>query len=67
MGWNYHKSIKLGPFRLNLSRHGVGHSFGGRRFHVSRTPDGRKYVSVTLPGGFHLGKTIGGHPRRRRY
>jgi hypothetical protein len=23
MGWSYRKSIKLGPFRLNLSRGGV--------------------------------------------
>ncbi|WP_345409322.1 DUF4236 domain-containing protein [Nonomuraea salmonea] len=28
----------MGPFRINLSRHGIGHSFGGRRFHVSTTP-----------------------------
>ncbi|GAA3162250.1 hypothetical protein GCM10010466_61510 [Planomonospora alba] len=67
MGWSYHKSIKLGPFRLNLSRHGIGQSFGGRRLHVARTPDGRTHVSVRLPGGFHLGKTLGGHPRRHRH
>ncbi|MFC4059336.1 DUF4236 domain-containing protein [Planomonospora corallina] len=67
MGWNYHKSIKLGPLRFNLSRHGIGQSLGGRRFHVTRTPDGRTYVSVSLPGGFHLGKTVGGRPRRHRY
>jgi hypothetical protein len=63
MGWNYHKSINLGPFRIHLSRHGLSHSFGNRRFHVSTTPDGRRHVTVRLPGGFHLGKTFGGQHR----
>ncbi|GIH91873.1 DUF4236 domain-containing protein [Planobispora siamensis] len=69
MGWHYRKSIKLGPFRLDLSPHGVGQSFGTRRFHVSRTPDGRKYVTLNLPGGFHVGKAIGKRSgyRRHRY
>ena len=40
MGWSYRKSIKLGPFRLNLSRGGVGHSWGNRLFRVTRTADG---------------------------
>ncbi|GAB2927692.1 DUF4236 domain-containing protein [Nonomuraea fastidiosa] len=62
MGWHYSKSVKLGPFRVDLSRHGISSSFGGRRFHVSATPDGRRHVSVHLPGGFHVGKSFG---RRR--
>ncbi|GAA0979632.1 hypothetical protein GCM10009555_044760 [Acrocarpospora macrocephala] len=66
MGWHYQKSIKIGPFRLNLSRHGVGHSFGNRRLHVTTTPDGRRHVTVRLPGGFHLSKTVG-KSRRRHY
>ncbi|GAB1817073.1 hypothetical protein HerbRD11066_02370 [Herbidospora sp. RD11066] len=44
--------------RFHLSRHGVSRSYGGRRFHVYRTPDGRRHVSVRLPGGFHIGKTF---------
>ncbi|GAA5082609.1 hypothetical protein HNP84_001899 [Thermocatellispora tengchongensis] len=64
MGWHYRKSIKVGPFRVDLSRHGIGHSIGGRRFHISTTPDGRRHVTVRLPGGFHVGKSFGG---RRRY
>jgi hypothetical protein len=65
MGWHYRKSIKVGPFRINLSRHGVGHSFGNRRFHVSTTPDGRRHLTVRLPGGMQLSKTLGG--KRRHY
>lgn len=63
MGWHYRKSIKVGPFRVNLSRHGVSHSFGNRRFHVTTAPDGRRHVTVRLPGGFQVGKSFG----RRRY
>ncbi|MFI7442768.1 DUF4236 domain-containing protein [Nonomuraea indica] len=66
MGWHYHKSIKLGPFRINLSRHGVSHSFGGRGLHVTTTPDGRRHVSVRLPGGFHVTRSFG-RRRHRHY
>ncbi|MBB5080491.1 DUF4236 domain-containing protein [Nonomuraea sp. NPDC050547] len=68
MGWHYRKSIKVGPFRINLSRHGVGHSFGNRRFHIQTTPDGRRHLSVRLPGGLHVTKTLGrGRTRHYRY
>ncbi|MEV4170671.1 MULTISPECIES: DUF4236 domain-containing protein [unclassified Nonomuraea] len=58
MGLSYRKSIKLGPFRLNLSRGGVGHSWGNRLFRVTRTADGRRTLSVNLPGGFHWRKNL---------
>ncbi|GII78228.1 hypothetical protein Sru01_32100 [Sphaerisporangium rufum] len=59
MGWSYRKSVKMGPFRLNLSRSGVGHSYGGRGFRVTKTADGRRTLTVNLPGGFHWKKTLG--------
>ncbi|MET9337642.1 DUF4236 domain-containing protein [Nonomuraea sp. NPDC003804] len=59
MGWSFKKSINIGPFRLNLSRGGVGHSWGARAFRVTRTADGRRTLSVNLPGGFHWRKTLG--------
>ncbi|WP_226900369.1 DUF4236 domain-containing protein [Nonomuraea phyllanthi] len=58
MGWSYRKSIKVGPFRLNLSRGGVGHSWGNRLFRVTRTADGRRTLSINLPGGLHWRKTL---------
>ena len=30
MGFYYRKSVNLGPFRVNLSKSGVGYSVGGR-------------------------------------
>lgn len=58
MGLSYRKSIKIGPLRLNLSRGGVGHSWGNRLFRVTRTADGRKTLTVNLPGGLHWRKNI---------
>jgi hypothetical protein len=64
MGWGYRKSMKFGPFRVNLSRSGVGHSWGNRAFRVTKTADGRRTLSVNLPGGFHWRKTLGSGTRR---
>ena len=30
MGWSYRKSVNLGPFRVNISKSGIGYSLGGR-------------------------------------
>ncbi|MDR8415185.1 DUF4236 domain-containing protein [Nonomuraea sp. 3-1Str] len=63
MGWSYRKSINVGPLRLNLSRGGVGHSWGNRLFRVTKTADGRKTLSVNLPGGFHWRRTLSSRTR----
>jgi hypothetical protein len=43
MGFYYRKSVNLGPFRVNLSKSGVGYSVGGRGFRVGTTARGKKY------------------------
>jgi len=43
MGFTYRKSVNLGPFRVNLSKSGVGDSVGGRGFRVGTTARGKKY------------------------
>ncbi|MFM8717863.1 MAG: DUF4236 domain-containing protein [Spartobacteria bacterium] len=50
MGFYYRKSVNLGPFRVNLSKSGVGYSVGGRGFRVGTTSRGRKYTSFGIPG-----------------
>lgn len=50
MGWSYRKSISAGPFRLNISRSGVGYSVGGKGFRTGIRSSGRKYTSVSVPG-----------------
>ena len=40
MGFTYRKSVNLGPFRVNLSKSGLG---DGRGFRVGTTARGKKY------------------------
>jgi len=54
MGWSYRKSVNLGPFRVNLSKSGVGYSVGGKDFRVGVNSKGRRYEALTVPGtGLH--------------
>ena len=50
MGFYYRKSVNLGPFRVNLSKSGLGYSVGGRGFRVGTTSRGRKYTNFSIPG-----------------
>ena len=60
MGWSYRKSVNFGPFRVNLSRSGLGYSLGGRGFRIGETARGRRYSSIGIPGsGFRYTKSLG--------
>lgn len=50
MAWNWRKSLRLGPLRINLSKSGAGYSVGLPGFRLGRDAKGRKYQSVNLPG-----------------
>lgn len=50
MGWSYRKAIRMGPFRINLSKKGVGHSVGARGARYTRSADGRRQVTFRIPG-----------------
>jgi hypothetical protein len=50
MGWSYRKSLHVGPFRVNLSKSGIGYSVGAKDFRVGVNARGRRYESVTVPG-----------------
>jgi hypothetical protein len=50
MGWTYRKSLNLGPFRVNVSKSGIGYSVGGAGFRTGTSSRGRQYSSYTLPG-----------------
>jgi hypothetical protein len=64
MGWSYRKSVNLGPFRVNLSKSGVGYSLGGKDFRVGVNPRGRRYESLTIPGtGLHYRSSGSGKTR----
>lgn len=50
MGFYYRKSVNFGPFRVNLSKSGVGGSVGGRGFRTGVRANGRRYSAFSLPG-----------------
>lgn len=38
MGFNFRKSVKIGPARVNLSKSGVGYSVGAGGFRYTKSP-----------------------------
>ncbi len=50
MGWRFHKSTKVGPFRLNFSKKGVGWSVGAGGVRYTHRADGRRTVTSTIRG-----------------
>jgi len=51
MGFRYRKSINLGGgFRINLSKSGVGYSWGVKGFRVTKTARGTTRRTYSLPG-----------------
>jgi flagellar biosynthesis GTPase FlhF len=68
MAWRFRKSIRVLPgLRLNLSRRGVGYSFGTRGLRVSRGADGTYRRTVSMPGtGIYRTDTIQTNRKQRR-
>lgn len=50
MGFTYRKSVSVGPFRLNLSKRGIGVSAGLPGFRITQSSTGRRYTTFNLPG-----------------
>lgn len=50
MGFVFRKSIGVGPFRVNLSKSGVGYSVGGMGVRTGVSAKGKKYTSFGVPG-----------------
>lgn len=51
MGFRYRKSINLGGgFRVNLSKNGIGYSWGVKGYRVTKTADGRTRHTASIPG-----------------
>jgi hypothetical protein len=50
MGFYYRKSIRLGPFRVNVSKSGVGYSVGGPGARTGVSSRGKRYTTFNLPG-----------------
>ncbi len=65
MGWRFHRSINLGPLRINLSKRGMGVSLGAGPLRVGRSSRGTTYTSARIPGtGLSYRTESGGSGRR---
>ena len=51
MGFRYRNSINLGGgFRINLSKSGIGYSWGVKGYRVTKTAKGKMRTTVSIPG-----------------
>ena len=50
MGFRFRKSKNFGPFRINLSKKGVGWSLGGKGFRYTKRADGKTQTTTSIPG-----------------
>ena len=60
MAWNYRKSVRLGRGgRINLSKRGLGFSYGIPGFRITKSANGRVSRTRSIPGtGFYNRETI---------
>lgn len=62
MAWRWRRSLGRGPFRISLSKKGVGWSVGIPGLRYGHTATGKKYVSQGIPGtGLYRIKYFGGN------
>ena len=66
MGIRFRKSINLGSgFRINLSKSGIGYSWGGKGFRYTKTARGSNRSTYSSPGtGIAYIEESGSHKRR---
>ena len=50
MGFRFRKSFGAGPFRVNLSKSGIGYSVGGKGFRYTKKAGGGTRTTVSIPG-----------------
>lgn len=67
MGFSFRKSIKLGGgVRLNLSKSGIGASWGVKGFRVTKPAKGKARARASIPGtGLSYSTTLGASGKRK--
>jgi hypothetical protein len=69
MGFTFRKSKSFGPFRVNMSRSGLGFSVGGKGFRTGVSSRGKRYSTFSIPGtgiGYNMPHGGGGGGRRAK-
>ncbi len=64
MGFRYRKSINLGGgFRVNISKSGIGYSWGVKGYRITKTANGTIRRTMSIPGtGISYVDTVGKTP-----
>lgn len=65
MGWEFRKSLRLGPFRVTLSKRGLSYSAGVKGARVTKRVDGKVQRTFSIPGTGLSYRTISGKRRDR--
>ena len=67
MGFRYRKSINLGGgFRINISKSGVGYSWGTKGYRITKTARGTVRRTASIPGtGISFAEETG--KKKQRY
>ena len=50
MGLRFRKSVNFGPFRVNLSKSGIGYSVGGKGARITKKAKGGFRATASVPG-----------------
>ena len=50
MSWTFRKIFSFGPMKTTLSKGGVGMSWGFSSFRIGFSANGRKYITIGIPG-----------------
>lgn len=50
MSWVFRKIFQFGPIRGTVSKKGVGMSWGIPGFRIGISPNGKKYITIGIPG-----------------
>ena len=65
VSYRFRKTKSFGPFRVTLSKRGVGYSVGGKGYRLTKRADGRMQRTLSVPGTGLSHVTIS-RPSRRR-
>jgi hypothetical protein len=67
MGFRFRRSINLGGgFRINISKSGIGYSWGGKGFRFTRTAKGGKHATVSFGHGLSYSANLGGARKSKK-
>lgn len=50
MGFRFRKSVNFGGFRVNISKSGIGYSYGVKGARVTKTASGKTRTTLSVPG-----------------